>query len=327
MDRLNPRRYSGIFRGPYHARAIQALEPLRLAAGYEPRNEVIPDQSNQVLGARAAYDHRVTVPPGSYLWALSGSSEQPEGFTVQITDFATRSNLLSAPAKFENITGQGTFTLRDAAGAQKSLWTPLHLLAAPRPLIEPGLLNVQLTNSSNNQNRVQLVLWILRPPAAGAGRNSWNAELEAEVELWRRARGRAAAGPAGPTVTTSEPEALPVPQDPALKSPAKNQPFNVGAAGDNVLIAGTPGYRIAVHQLTLWNTGQQHIRLLDRDIDLQGPLTDFPANTGYMLPYQDEPHFVLIDGNPLVANLSAGSALTGFIKYRLLKIWTPGGNL
>ena len=271
------------------------------------------------------------MPPGSRLWALSGSSEQPEGFSVQVTDFATRSSLFSSPLKFANITGQGSVAIQDSTGATRQLATPLHILNAPRPLIEPGLLNVQITNQANATNQVQLILWIDAPYNVTAeNRNQANAELEAEDNLWRRAHGRAAAGSTASSTTTStttETESLPARQDAAMNSPAKNQPFNVTALGANTIIAAVPGYQIAIHQLSLWNTSQQTIRLLDRDIDLQGPLTEFPAGSGYMLPYQQEPHFVCSTGNPFIADLSAGQPITGFVKFRLLTVWTPGGNV
>ncbi len=277
------------------------------------------------------YDHRVTVPAGTWLWAIAGTSQQPEGFSVHITDFASRTTLWSGPINHANLTGQGSVTVQDPTGAGVLIATPLHLLPKPRPIIEPGLLNVQVVNlSATNTNKIQLVLYLLRPPEAGGARNSYNAELEAEVDLWRSVVTAAVGTPPNATAPAIQQASLPNPvqRDPALDAPAKNQPFNVAAAGDNVLIAGVPGYRIAVHQLSLWNVVAQNVRLLDGlgGTDLQGPLTDFGAGNGYFLPYQAEPHFVLLDGHPLVANLAAGTAgtqgaITGFCKYRLLKQW------
>ena len=330
IDRIDPRRYNQ-FRNPYHRRALIALEPLRKALGYEPRHEVIPNQQDAVIAKQGVYDHRVTVPAGTWLWGLAGTSQQPEGFSVHITDFATKTTLWSGPISYTNLTGQGSVTLQDPTGANITIATPLNVLPKPRPIIEPGLLNVQITNlSAVNTNKVQLVLYLWIPPASDAPRNDWNAQLEDEVKLWgglaTAAAGNAPTGAAPPLTQASLPN--PSPRDPALDAPAKNQPFNISAAGDNVLIAGVPGYRIAVHQLSLWNVVAQNVRLLDGlgGTDLQGPLTDFGAGNGYFLPYQAEPHFVLVDGHPLVANLAAGTAgtqgaITGFAKYRLLKQW------
>ncbi|HZT36617.1 MAG TPA: hypothetical protein VFA28_01875 [Bryobacteraceae bacterium] len=330
MDRIDPRRYNQ-FRNPYHRRALIALEPLRKALGYEPRHEVIPNQQDAVIAKQGVYDHRVTVPAGTWLWGLAGTSQQPEGFSVHITDFATKATLWSGPINYVNLTGQGSVTVQDPTGANVQIATPLHLLNKPRPIIEPGLLNVQVVNlSATNTNKIQLVLYMLRPPEAGGARNVYNTELEAELDLWRSVVTAAVGTPANAAAPAIQQASLPNPiqRDPALDAPAKNQPFNVAAAGDNVLIAGVPGYRIAVHQLSLWNVVAQNVRLLDGlgGTDLQGPLTDFGAGNGYFLPYQAEPHFVLGDGHSLVANLAAGTAgtqgaITGFAKYRLLKQW------
>lgn len=330
-DRIDPRAYNQ-FRNPYHRRVLSALEALRKAEGYEPRNEVIPNQQDAVIAKQGVYDHRVTVPAGTWLWAIAGTSQQPEGFTVHITDFATKTTLWSGPINYMNLTGQGSVTVQDPTGANVQIATPLHLLPKPRPIIEPGLVNVQVVNlSATNTNKIQLVLYLMIPPAADSARNAYNAELEAEVNLWRSvvtaAQASLSSGAAAPAIPQAS---LPNPmqRDPALDAPAKNQPFNVAAAGDNVLIAGVPGYRIAVHQLSLWNVVAQNVRLLDGagGTDLQGPLTDFGAGNGYFLPYQAEPHFVLADGHALIANLAAGTAgtqgaITGFCKYRLLKQW------
>jgi hypothetical protein len=333
MDRINPRVYPQ-FRGPYHTRALAALEPLRKALGYEPRNEVIPDQQHVAVAKQATWDHRVTVPPGSWLWALSGSSQQPEGFTVQVTDFATRANLFSGAVRYQNLTGQGSVSINDAAGAVHTLTTPLHILPTPRPLIEPAVLNVQITNlSTTNSNEVQLVLWILEPPAPNTERNEWNAELEREIERWRRVAGgletALAASSGAPSATTAAAASA----SPML-APAYHRPFDIDAAGDNIVVPGVPGMQLVIHQVTLYNTLQQDIRFLDGPggQDLMGALPAFGEGGGLYLPYQSEPHFVLSDGQAFVINLTALASIgatgraTGFVKYRLFKQWTPGSN-
>lgn len=329
LDRINPRSYPQ-FRSRYHSQALAALEPLRKALGYEPRNEVIPDQQHVAIARQATWDHRVTVPPGAWLWAVSGSSQQPEGFTVQITDFATRGNLFSNPLHYRNITGQGSQNVLDAGANTVAIATPLHLLSMPRPIVEPAVLNVQITNlSTTSSNEVQLVLWILEPPATGSPANEWNAELDAAIEQWRRGfqsgyENSSASGAAAPQ--TFAPATNP------MLAPAYHQPFNTGVDGDNILVPGVPGMRIAIHQMSLYNTIAQNLRFLDggNGPDLTGPLSGYGEGGSIYLPYQEEPHFVLSDGNPFVVNLTAlpaigaTGAITGFVKYRLFKQWTAG---
>jgi hypothetical protein len=121
--------------------------------------------------------------------------------------------------------------------------------------------------------------------------------------------------------------------------PANNQTINATVVGalpaGNVIVGGVSGFRVAIHQLSLYNAAQQQtIRLLNGAgadaVDLIGPLTDYPAAGGYGLTYQAEPHFVTDDGAPFTINLTdtqanGGGPVTGFCKYRLLRTWTPGG--
>lgn len=97
-----------------------------------------------------------------------------------------------------------------------------------------------------------------------------------------------------------------------------HRPFNVNTVGDNFIVSGAEGLRIAIHQMELWNTLQQTIRLLDGTTDLIGPLETFPAQAGLNLRWQDEPHFKLSYGQPFKINLGAGR-VTGFLKYRMVE--------
>jgi len=112
--------------------------------------------------------------------------------------------------------------------------------------------------------------------------------------------------------------------DPASKT---THPIYATAAGRNVLLPGSQGYRIGIYAFSAFNTIQQTIRLLDDTRDLQGPLTDFPASAGLFLPNDAEPYFVLDYGAPLVLELTAGTeslttgAVAGFLKYRMLEKW------
>lgn len=302
----------------YHGIALAAYEPVRNALSYRPRVAIVPDKGNVAVAAKASYEHRVTVPVGSILWAIAGTSEQPEGFTLNVIDAANGSALCSQAPRFANITGQGTLTYKDCYGAAHTLANPLYVFPKYRPIIEPGVLRVQILNLSANVNTVQVALYILHPPRPGEPRNHWNELLDAELMLARRAL-MTADQVAGTTAAAAG-------IDP-MSQPATNQPFNVTAEGDNIVIPGSQGYRVAIHQLSLFNpTAKQTIRLLDGDQDLMGPLTDLAPGNGLFLPYQAEPHFVLTDGRPFVVNLAGSEggpvgAVTGFAKYRMFEKW------
>ena len=112
--------------------------------------------------------------------------------------------------------------------------------------------------------------------------------------------------------------------DPSMARPATNRPFSISATGGNILIPAVPGRRIAIHEFSAWNTVEQNIRIQDGTQDLVGQLLDYPANAFYYLPYQDEPHFILTDGNAFNIDLSAISggsvgAMNGYVRYRLFQ--------
>ena len=87
--------------------------------------------------------------------------------------------------------------------------------------------------------------------------------------------------------------------------------------GDNILIA-PPGQRIAILEIFLWNTGLQTLLLKDGSLPLVR-LTSMPAASGFVLGFagNGRPHFKVTAGNPLVLNLSVGSLVDGFVKYRV----------
>ncbi|MCC7497330.1 MAG: hypothetical protein IT160_07120 [Bryobacterales bacterium] len=99
--------------------------------------------------------------------------------------------------------------------------------------------------------------------------------------------------------------------------------IQAAAAGDNVIIPGSGSLRIAIYQLDFYNSDAQTIQFLDGigGSKLRGDLTNFAGGAGYFLPFSDEPHFVLSPGKAFVLNLSAGAAVGGFLKFRMLEKW------
>lgn len=312
--------------GRFHGYAIEALSPLRQALGYEPHAEVVPDTSNTAVAGNSTYEARVSVPVGSRLLALSGSSGQAEGFRVQIIDASSNRGMLNRSALFGNVTGQGyPARVADCRGHAVHIVQRLAMLSKPRVVIEPGMLTVQVTNLSPNVNQLQLVLWFARP-VPGGGCNQWNEILDAETDLARRAqRGQVVVTDANGQQTVVGTSST----DNPMQRPSKNVPFSCAVAGDNIVVPGAQGYRIGIHQLSMWSTAKQTIRLLDgaAGVDLIGAFTDFPAGGGDFLPYQAEPHFILQDGHSFVINISADSggdptgAVNGFLKYRMFEHW------
>jgi hypothetical protein len=313
------------FRNPYHSRARQSSEPLLRALSYRPRVQVVPDRQGASIAIKGSYEGRVSVPVGSALWAISATSAQAAGFKLNLLD-AGGAPLASEAAFFSMIaSGPTTTQLKDSAGTLKTITNPLFVLPKYRILTEPGLIRAQIQNLASVTNSVQVALHFALPPRPGDPRNGWNDLMDAELELARHAL-RNVDLTTGALVTTSQTIAG---GDP-LNQPATTLAFNVSAVGDNIVIPAAAGYRIAVHQVSMYSTENQTIRFLQgtpAGVDLQGPLVNFAQGAGYYLSYQkEEPHFILDTGQPFVLNIAAGSGgatgnLSGFVKYRMLQNW------
>jgi len=156
-----------------------------------------------------------------------------------------------------------------------------------------------------------------RAPPAPATPSGAPAPVEApvsdlELAMALATRGANPSGPAeplGPLASPSMQEALSY--DPVQVS------FDISATGDNVIVPAAFGYRIAVYEVSIWNTVQQDISIKNGSTVLKA-LPGFPAQAGYVLTLNQAPHWKLDYNQPFIINLSAGR-LTGFLKYRMLE--------
>jgi hypothetical protein len=306
--------------GRYNRTAIAAMSPLDFALSYYPRVQVVPDKANVAIQKRASYEHRVTVPAGAMLYAISGVCDQAAGFTVNVLDVSGTALAQPAPS-FRNLTGNVSTPLqvKDCLGNLHTIKNPLFYLPKARPVIEPGLLRVQILNLSPNVNTVQVALHFVYPPAPGDPRNEWNDLLDAELELARRAVRNADLTAGGAPISTAVQNGGDV-----MSQPATTLPFSINAAGNTVVVPGAGTYRVAIHQLSLFSDAEQNIQFLDGVSDLQGPLPNYKG--GYFLPYQaEEPIWICSPGSSFQIGLTTGNdpvgTVNGFIKFRMLEKW------
>jgi len=133
-------------------RLWQSLRNFRQAHGYEMQLRTVPDHSNIDIAASLTFEGRVTVPAGSYLYAIAATHSQAAGFDLQIRDTGTGQELFSKRIFSENVKGaQGT-------GRSPQYWLPKPLL-----LLEPGLALVQIWNRAAAVNTIQVVLFFACP--------------------------------------------------------------------------------------------------------------------------------------------------------------------
>lgn len=103
-----------------------------------------------------------------------------------------------------------------------------------------------------------------------------------------------------------------------------HQPFDAKTVGDNELIKGAQGTRIAVYSLMLYNSGDAlNIRVLDGAVDLMGIVKAVSSGMGLFLPPADYPYFTLTPGNSFILNLSdpgvgKSAEITGYVKFKML---------
>jgi len=101
----------------------------------------VPDEANSILPGLATFDQIITTIRNAWIIGFSATSQQPEGFTVQIT--AQGNPIFSKPVHHTALQG-----------------TPVFFCPIPRALIVPELA-VRLQNLSAIANNLQLCIWTI----------------------------------------------------------------------------------------------------------------------------------------------------------------------
>jgi hypothetical protein len=110
----------------------------------------------------------------------------------------------------------------------------------------------------------------------------------------------------------------------SLRRQLKRISINASTAGDNIIIpAGQAGVK-QIYELVLWNVGAQTLIFQQGQTGnqpiVQLRLTTFPALTGFTLGFcgsWDFPHWEIDNGQPLILNISGGTQVDGFVRYRV----------
>jgi hypothetical protein len=120
-------------------------------------------------------------------------------------------------------------------------------------------------------------------------------------------------------------DAMGKPLKPAqLRTQLKLIQINAATAGDNIIIPALAGVK-QIFELVLWNSAAQTLTwqqgaTASAQAITQLRLTAFPALTGFTLGFNgsfDQPHWEIDNGQALVLNLSVGTLVDGFIRYRV----------
>ena len=96
-------------------------------------------------------------------------------------------------------------------------------------------------------------------------------------------------------------------------------PIFANAVGDNVVIP-PPGRRFLIMELLIWNAvGAQTLIYKDGTANPLLTQVNVPISGGLFMGFagNNQPHFTINAGNGFVINLSAGTEVDGFAKYKL----------
>lgn len=141
----------------FRALALEQMDTLRRARGYRARWYVVPDELNRSLAAYQTYEQQVRVTPGSYLWGWSYAEASLAAVDpiahLRITEQATNIALMDDFVVGASVGGGNTGAIIDAP----------FMLTEPRLVLEPGFLNVEMTNPSGTVSFPQLVLYLAEP--------------------------------------------------------------------------------------------------------------------------------------------------------------------
>jgi hypothetical protein len=147
----------------YFANALAQLDVLRRAANYRARWWVVPDSQDNPVAPFATEFYQCEVADGSYLWGYMFSVQSeimPDDSVIagSATDVCVEvvDSCTGIPLFMDYACGGGLSTNGNA-----KLYPVL--LTQPRIILDPGLVNVQISNRTANQVNCQLLLLFAEP--------------------------------------------------------------------------------------------------------------------------------------------------------------------
>ena len=143
--------------------ALSQMDVLRRANLYRPRWFVIPDDYNQPIPAYGTLEYQIKCGPESYLWGyrfVQVDSEfvevAPSNIYIKLTDSCTGIPL------FSEFVGGAHASFYQTTSVPTLIQAP-YLLTQPRLILEPGLVNVEMSSTSSAAVYCQLAVLIAEP--------------------------------------------------------------------------------------------------------------------------------------------------------------------
>jgi len=144
-----------IYRGRFAGHSpTDALRRLASSREYHWRALVCPDVTRQTVPSMGTVEDQFTVTPGSIITAISGSSSQAAGFTLQVTDAGSGQKIAQIPvswlAGFGGANGSSKFPNRSLPVYFPDLW----------PISDKGLVLVSLVHAAAAANSLAVCIQI-----------------------------------------------------------------------------------------------------------------------------------------------------------------------
>lgn len=141
------------------------MDVLRRANNYRPRWYVAPDNLNDPITAYETFEMQIRITPRSYLWGFTffsfdaaGGYEPQFGGDVLVS-VTEACNGVAMFSEFATAAGLQGLQRR---GSNTGVNNP-NLLMQPRLILEPGLVNVEISNRLGTDQYCQLVLFCAEP--------------------------------------------------------------------------------------------------------------------------------------------------------------------
>jgi hypothetical protein len=153
--------------GQFDASAIAQLAPLAAEKCYQPKFYKAPGDSREVIAAFGYQAYGMKDTPGSILYAFylpcvpvpgDLTTSAPPPFTVQITDVSMEHKWFDDPVASLFLANYKP-TYQSVTDLQQGSFP--NLICAPYPVVGTGMFEVEIWNTSDEEQRIQLVFGAL----------------------------------------------------------------------------------------------------------------------------------------------------------------------
>jgi hypothetical protein len=151
--------------GGFDALILAQLAPLCENECYQPKIYRAPALQDELLSALGYASYGLKITPGAIVYGLylppsSPTSNLPGAFNLQITDTSLKHTWWDQPVPSYMVANNRPSYL---SASQDVIGSAPNLLDAPYPIVGSGLLSVEVWETSNATQRIEIVFGVLEP--------------------------------------------------------------------------------------------------------------------------------------------------------------------